>query len=443
MPNVFEFLDAEQSSINLLPSTNTLSSPPPPSDRGSEAASDDTQKDGLNTSFHSDSGISMPESSSEREEKVEERTLNSQLKTKALERQVSVKRRARPLYHRVRPRLDESRGDVDTLEDPPYPEAYYRRGRQVQDMIPPSAPQPPSSLKPENEEASDDSGNESGYEFVASKISKSDVPPVYRRFAKLNHRILLHFQDEIAEMEEELQYLDDAESQCRVLEARATGRPIAPASRRVMPRSQRHNAIFFRRLDLLGRLSIKVEQYNQLLASFNRIDKTLPTAAERDITTYRSFLDSHVPIPSVETKFLDHDGDLVSISRTSFGLTDSSTAYFLIAITATALVLPLLAFSAIPQFLGRVIVLGLIGAVVTLFVGSSRVAGLLTLEEVWRCGAMYVLPSSVLWDLGMLTLTQLFRYHDASSNVCFLICIIRILEFRTWRAFGYDTTGLG
>ena len=50
-----------------------------------------------------------------------------------------------------------------------------------------------------------------GYELLAHKLSelkkgsKADsVVPAYRKFEQLNHRVLLHLQDEISELEEEL-----------------------------------------------------------------------------------------------------------------------------------------------------------------------------------------------------------------------------------------------
>jgi len=138
----------------------------------------------------------------------------------------------------------------------------------------------------------------------------------------------------------------------------------------------------------------KVEQYNHSLCSFQKVNESFGThsASENDVNAYRAWLDKHLAISPLETKFLDHDDDLVSIAKPSLLLNaDSSTAHFLITIVATAIVLPLLAFSAIPQFFGRIVVLGIVGAVVTLFLGSSKVAGLLTAEEIWKCGAIYFL----------------------------------------------------
>jgi len=212
MPNVFEFLDPQQSSTSLVTPAAVPSDPQTPTPNAPDL-SEDTQKEGLNTSLHSDSGISMPDSASEHDEGAQDaQSSDIQSKTKSQERIVSVKRRVRAPLNRSRPRPDDSRNRGEDVDYIPYPEAYYLRGGPIDRVIPPMAPQPPSRFEHESEETPEASDTESGYDTLASNLATSGVPPVYRRFAKLNHRILLHIQDEITEMEEELQFLDDAES---------------------------------------------------------------------------------------------------------------------------------------------------------------------------------------------------------------------------------------
>ena len=125
------------------------------------------------------------------------------------------------------------------------------------------------------------------------------------------------------------------------------------------------------------------------LCSFQKVEQSIPSAANSSIEAYRSWLKERRPISQLEIRFLDQSGDLVTLARRSFGFNiDTSSAHFVIAVAASAVVLPLLAFSAVPQFVGRIIVLGVIGAAVTVFLGSSKVAGLLSPEEVWKCGAV-------------------------------------------------------
>ena len=98
-----------------------------------------------------------------------------------------------------------------------------------------------------------------GYELLAQKlteVSKKDyaasdegqVVPVYRKFEQLNHRILLHLQDEIAELEEELRSLDECIAQ---LSSRAEHGKQYPASRRADARYG--GELHYRRTELLGR----------------------------------------------------------------------------------------------------------------------------------------------------------------------------------------------
>jgi hypothetical protein len=116
-----------------------------------------------------------------------------------------------------------------------------------------------------------------GYELLASKLSRASREdlqepgpiPLYRRFEALNHRILLHLQDEIAEMEEELNFLDGELAQAfHPLSPPTTasnGQGSPPASRRADARlgGERH----FRRTELLGRIFIKLGQYSMFKLS--------------------------------------------------------------------------------------------------------------------------------------------------------------------------------
>jgi hypothetical protein len=107
----------------------------------------------------------------------------------------------------------------------------------------------------------------SGYELLAHKLSESSkggasspgtIIPVYRKFEQLNHRVLLHLQDEICELEEELRYLDRCIAQISPRDG--TGH-VQPASRRGDARYG--NELHHRRTELLGRVFQKLEQYSE------------------------------------------------------------------------------------------------------------------------------------------------------------------------------------
>ncbi|TRX92588.1 hypothetical protein FHL15_006515 [Xylaria flabelliformis] len=168
-----------------------------------------------------------------------------------------------------------------------------------------------------------------GYELLASRLSSlsadrgGQLRPIYRRFEALNHRILLHLQDEICELEEKLHRLDTADTQNRRLP-----NGILPASRRAEFVSggefQWHKA------DILGQIAWKLDQYSKrigysrcsiavnhdldrVLSSF-RETLSLPPPTMPAISQYRGFLANYTPISEVETQFLDATDDLVCLS---------------------------------------------------------------------------------------------------------------------------------
>lgn len=112
----------------------------------------------------------------------------------------------------------------------------------------------------------------SGYELLASHLTYSSqalpgphnrqaVRPMYRRFEALNHRLLLHLQDELCELEEQLHRLDTADTQNRRLQ-----NGILPASRRA--EFQAAGELQWHKTDVLGKIGFKLEQYSRLSCPF-------------------------------------------------------------------------------------------------------------------------------------------------------------------------------
>lgn len=102
-----------------------------------------------------------------------------------------------------------------------------------------------------------------GYEQLASQLANQGnersgprLRPIYRRFEKLNHRLLLHLQDEICELEEQLHRLDTADTQTRRLQS-----CIMPASRRA--ETLAGGELQWHRTDILGKIGFKLEQYSK------------------------------------------------------------------------------------------------------------------------------------------------------------------------------------
>lgn len=105
-----------------------------------------------------------------------------------------------------------------------------------------------------------------GYELLATQLASfsttdSDrgprIRPMYRKFEALNHRLLLHLQDELSELEEQLHRLDHADTQARRMD-----RYIIPASRRAA--EQAGGELQFYRADILGKIGFKLAQYSTI-----------------------------------------------------------------------------------------------------------------------------------------------------------------------------------
>ncbi|KAM0324908.1 hypothetical protein ACHAQA_007874 [Verticillium albo-atrum] len=281
-----------------------------------------------------------------------------------------------------------------------------------------------------------------GYELLANKLTSNSmggpmIRPMYRRFEFLNHRLLLHLQDELAELEEQLRQLDAADTQARQLP-----QCYLPASRRQEIASS--NDLQWWRTDLLGKIGYKLDLYNKTLASFKET-QNLSSPAPADIDHYRSYLATHQPIVDSEARFLDPEDDLVSLARPpvphhahDFSSDDlltpmpramifpptpkspmsdldncrspraaytyeanrrgtPSTMPQLVAAVAAAFLLPILCFIVIPGYVGRMAVVlivagGLLAALVqsgVLRMGANGLAGLGGTQDCALCVGIY------------------------------------------------------
>ena len=85
-------------------------------------------------------------------------------------------------------------------------------------------------------------------------FSQPKVLPIYRRFETLNHRLLLQMQDEIVELEQQLDRLDEDDSQ-----ARMTPNGPWPASRRSEVLQQ--GKIYFEKQRLFREIGLNLQNY--------------------------------------------------------------------------------------------------------------------------------------------------------------------------------------
>ncbi|KAF1916372.1 hypothetical protein BDU57DRAFT_574289 [Ampelomyces quisqualis] len=264
----------------------------------------------------------------------------------------------------------------------------------------------------ESEEESDEGENEhderhvpapdltrttaAGYELLANKLSESpkkgnglirkgggNLVPMYRKFEHLNHRVLLHLQDEVCEMEEELRYLDESIAQ---MSPRDDAGHAFPASRRNDARYG--GELHYKRTELLGRIFQKLGQYNQALTSFNGLVKELDPAGADDIQAYRTWMEKRAPIDSTETRFLERKHDLLAVSRPAGASTTRGGQQQPAVIWLPAmLVVPLLAFVIVPSVVGRLVVIALIsGAGFRQVTLTAELVAYMTVQE-WSIAA--------------------------------------------------------
>jgi hypothetical protein len=80
--------------------------------------------------------------------------------------------------------------------------------------------------------------------------------------------VLLHLQDEISQLEEDLRVLDDYDEMHRVSTAEQEGSKKMPASRRMDVQAQVYSSLHYRREEVMGQLTHKIEQYSKSACTY-------------------------------------------------------------------------------------------------------------------------------------------------------------------------------
>ncbi|KAL6870468.1 hypothetical protein J3F83DRAFT_682050 [Trichoderma novae-zelandiae] len=151
----------------------------------------------------------------------------------------------------------------------------------------------------------------SGYELLAAKLSGNmagpRLAPIYRRFESLHHRLLLHMQDELIEMEEQLHSLDAVDTQNRKFPG-----GIYPASRRQENMSPTDAT--WQKKEIITQLAHKLYQYNQVITSFSATH-VMAEPSIKDVFDYKAYLHDINPLVDGECQFLDAADDLINLVR--------------------------------------------------------------------------------------------------------------------------------
>ena len=230
------------------------------------------------------------------------------------------------------------------LEQPTMPSHGHRRHGS-------SHSSPGSGILPMVPEAPDFSKTTlAGYELLASKLSdtSSSIRPAYRKFEALHHRVLLHIQDELCELEEQLRRMDEIAAQ---MSAQKNSGVLPPASRR--EEAFYGNDLHVNRTHLLGHIFVKMEQYRKFswlpdfsrlrysslsfsnltcscrrleraLSAYSDVTKSMDRPEEKDVAQYREWLAANRPVHHNETSFLKDSKDLVALPPRAAGRHEST-----------------------------------------------------------------------------------------------------------------------
>jgi hypothetical protein len=158
-----------------------------------------------------------------------------------------------------------------------------------------------------------------GYELLATELTSADtaIQPLYRKFDYINHRILLHLQDELSELEEQLRILDESIAQFTATNSPPLSIPDGTHRRHSGPPASRRADAFYgndmhhRRTALLGRIFLKTEQYSRAMAAYAKLNSQSRPASPTQIATYREWMHTHGAIHPAETTFLQKEDDLI------------------------------------------------------------------------------------------------------------------------------------
>jgi len=95
--------------------------------------------------------------------------------------------------------------------------------------------------------------------------------------------------------------------------------------------------------------------------SYNDAIKNFAPAQMGDIEAYRKWMEENAPIAKLETRFLNHEQDLLALSRRSPAPARSINLRQASVVLCILVLLPLLAFTVVSAFFARLVVLLVVG----------------------------------------------------------------------------------
>ncbi|ODH53522.1 hypothetical protein GX48_00355 [Paracoccidioides brasiliensis] len=409
LPNVFEFLDKDDSEdpsahwarTMSARQSSTTSSPSKTSRRQSIASCSFTSEPGLSLRDHSPDRASSSSSTEYQPATPPDISLDNPSWKLADEFQTRRRLQMAGAYMTdTETMLESPTSPGPGFFDLPTPESYYIQQKHS------FSPTPPNTAIHHSYQyrRSFDMGKlniskskQQGRASVQSDSKRSesrdgDHPLLYRKFESLNHRLLHHLQEEIAQMEEDLSILDEVEEVRRVaVNVRNSGRQKLLSTKHQDLQSEELSALHQRKLELVEKLVLKTEQYNRALCSYREVSRKLPTATTDEVDAYRTWIHENSSSSKSDLRFLANDNDLILLGDRSASARSPNPIYSTIATASAAILFPLLAFGVISEFFGRIAVVSIVGGATALF-ASNGPAGheyLIDPHDGWRCAALY------------------------------------------------------
>ncbi|KAK2749335.1 hypothetical protein FQN55_003661 [Onygenales sp. PD_40] len=406
-PNVFEFLDpktdSEGAAARWVRTVRTRKA-----SHSSSSSNNTRRKSNASCSLNSDSGASLRDHSPDRASSVSsieyQPATPPDISIDTLNWKLADDSRTRHRFQMAGAYMT----DTETLLESPTspapgyfdysaPESYYAHAK-----YPPQSPSK-SSLPPASQyrRPSADMGKIrlspkpqrlSSVESDVKRAKPKGRPLLYRKFESLNHRVLRHLQEDIAQMEEDLTILEEVEEVRRVtVNVKNSGRQKLLSTKHQDLQAEEWSALQQKKVELVEKIVLKTEQYNRALCAYREVSRKLPAAINEEIATYRKWIHENPTNAKSDLRFLANDNDLIMVGERRYTPRDSNAIYSTIVTISAAILFPLLAFGVISEFFGRIAIVAIFGGATALFASNGPPGSeyLIDPQDGWRCAALY------------------------------------------------------
>ncbi|KAL8904970.1 MAG: hypothetical protein Q9207_002923 [Kuettlingeria erythrocarpa] len=144
-----------------------------------------------------------------------------------------------------------------------------------------------------------------GYPKLAAFVNSSQTYLMCRRFGFLHSRVLLHRQDELAELEKQLIALDEEDLELE---------PLALQSRRRDDQRIEQPS----RKSVIDKIDTKLKDYDELVMRMRSM-AAVPRPSERNYGSFYSWMDNVKPLCREEHKFVKHRDDFIALAEKEEG----------------------------------------------------------------------------------------------------------------------------